>query len=133
MKKQKTHEDEIADTRAEIVGGSVYEQFGYKDHKEMETKANLVMEISCAIKNKRITQIEAAEILGISQPKLSELLSGHFRGFSVERLINFLNELGKDVDIVVKTKPRNRKEGRTSVYGARSADRPAIPIAAKGK
>ena len=108
---KKTHENEMTDTRAEIVGGSVYEQLGYK----------------------RITQTKAAEILGIFQPKLSGLLSGRFRGFSVERLINFLNELGKDVDIVVKTKPRNRKEGRTNVYGAGSTDRTIIPVAAKGK
>jgi len=133
MKNKKTHEDEMADACAEIVEGSVYEQLGYKNHKEMETKANLVMEINNAIKNKKITQTDAAEILGISEPKLSELLNGHFRGFSVERLINFLNELGKDVDIVVKTKPRSRKEGRTSVYGSASMDHPVIQIAAKAK
>lgn len=52
------------------------------------------------IKKKKLTQTEAAGILGISQPKLSELLNGRFRGYSVERLIHFLNELGKDVNIV---------------------------------
>ena len=128
MKKEKTHKEEMSDHAAEISTGSVYEQLNYKNHKEMETKANLLIEISNAIKSKKITQTKAAEILGIAQPKLSELLNGRFRGFSVERLIGFLNELGKDVDIVVKTKPRNRREGRTSVYHSVTA-----PIAAKGR
>lgn len=134
MKKERTYEKEMADTSAEISSGSVYEQLGYKDHREMETKANLVVEINSAIKNKRITQTEAAEILGLSQPKLSELLNGRFRWFSVERLINLLNELGKDMDIVVKTKPRNRKEGRVSVYhSGGGVESPAVSIAAKGR
>ncbi len=67
-----------------------------------------------AIKNKKLTQIQAAEILNISQPKLSELLGGRFRGYSVERLIHFLNELGQDVDIVVRAKPRSRSKACVS-------------------
>lgn len=130
MKKQKTH-DEISKTNAEISSGSVYEQLGYKNYKEMETKATLVMEINSAIKKKKLTQTDAAEILGISQPKLSALLKGHFRGYSVERLMNFLNELGKDVDIVVKNKPRGRR-GRVTVYHSNN-DRPLHRVAAKGR
>lgn len=131
-KKQRTHEEEIADKRVEIGNGSIYEQLGYKDYKEMETKSTLVMEISAAIKKKKLTQTICAEILGITQPKLSELLNGHFRGYSVERLIHFLNELGKDVDIVVKTKPRNRK-ARVKVYHSSAESVRNAPIAAKGK
>jgi predicted XRE-type DNA-binding protein len=132
MKKQRTHKEEMADTRVEIGSGSIYEQLGYKNYKEMETKSTLVMEISNAIKKKKLTQTAAAKILGISQPKLSGLLSGHFRGYSVERLIYFLNELGKDVDIVVKTKPRNRG-ARVNVYHSNGGTRPSIRIAAKGR
>ncbi len=106
--------------------GSVYEQLGYKDHKEMETKATLVMEITKAIKKKKFTQTKAAEILGVSQPKLSSLLNGHFRGYSVERLMHFLIELGKDVDIIVSSKPSNRK-ARVSVSYSN------IAVAAKGR
>lgn len=100
---------------ASIGTESVYAQLGFKNCKEMETKSTLVMEIGKAIKKKKLTQIQAATRIGISQPKLSELLNGHFRGYSVERLIYFLNELGQDVDIIVKSKPRNRK-GRVNVY-----------------
>lgn len=130
MKKQKSYEDELADTRIEIGSGSVYADLGFKNHKEMETKSNLVIEISKAIKKKKLTQTQAAELFGISQPKLSQLLSGHFRGYSVERLIHFLNEIGQDVDIVVKSKPRNRK-ARVTVYHSTEGSRSSIPIAAK--
>lgn len=128
MKKKLTHE---TDDRVEIGFGSVYADLGYKNHEEMETKSNLVIEISKVIKKKKLTQAEAAEIFGISQPKLSELLSGHFRGYSIERLIHFLNEIGQDVDIVVKSKPRNRK-ARVAVYHSSNSTRYNIPMVAKG-
>src|ERR1700678_1025866 len=131
MKKERTYEEELADTRVEIGSGSVYHDLGLKNHEEMETKSNLVMEISKAIKKKKLTQTHAAEMFDISQPKLSELLSGRFRGYSVERLIHFLNELGKDVDIVVRTKPRNRK-ARVKVYHSGAENVRNAPIAAKG-
>jgi predicted XRE-type DNA-binding protein len=107
-------------TRLEVR--SVYADLGYKNYSEMETKSNLVMEISEVIKKKKLTQSQAAELFGLSQPKLSELLSGRFRGYSVERLMHFLTVLGKDVDILVKDRPLSRsarivvrclKRGRT--------------------
>ena len=115
MMKERNYEEELLNTKAEIGSGSVYADLGFKKHEEMQTKANLVMEIAKVTKKKKLTQIQAAGILRISQPKLSELLSGHFRGYSVERLIHFLNELGQDVDIVIKSKPSNRR-ARVSVY-----------------
>lgn len=132
MKKERTHEAEIADTRAEIGSGSVYADLGLKNYAEMETKSNLVIEISKAIKKRKLTQTQAAEIFGISQPKLSALLNGHFRGYSVERLIHFLNEIGLDVDIVIKSKPRNRK-ARVTVYHSSSEGRSSVPMAAKSR
>ncbi len=131
MKKQRVHEKELKDTSTEIAEGSVYVHLGYKNHREMETKAILVMEISNAVKKRKLTQTESAEILGISQPKLSGLLGGRFRGYSVERLIHFLTELGKDVDIVVRSKPRNRK-ARVNVYHSSDAVRSGTRMVAKG-
>lgn len=129
--KGRTFEKEMADIRTEIGTGSVYQQLSIKNYKDMETKADLVMEIDKSIKKRKLTQTEAAELLGISQPKLSELLRGRFRGYSVERLIHFLNELGKDVDIVIKSKPRNRR-ARINVYHSIGKSRSSIPMAAKG-
>jgi predicted XRE-type DNA-binding protein len=119
-------------SKSQISEGSVYDDLGFKNHEEMETKADLVIEISNAIKMKKLTQTQSAKILGISQPKLSELLRGHFRGYSVERLIHFLNELGKDVDIVVRSKPKTRK-ARVSVYHSNGETLVKSPMAAKGE
>lgn len=131
MKKRRSHEEEMADIKVEIGSGSVYKQLGYKKHEEMATKSILVMEISKAIKKKNLTQTDTAAILGISQPKLSDLLRGHFRGYSVERLMHFLNELGKDVDIVVRSKPRNRR-ARVNVYYSNEYS-PKLSMVAKGR
>lgn len=109
--------------KAEIATKSVYAEIGFKDHKEIETKANLVIEIRRAMNNKKLTQTKAAEIIGLSQPKLSELLRGHFRGYSIERLIHFLNKLGKDVDIVIKPKSSLRR-ARVTVYHSNSEIHP---------
>jgi predicted XRE-type DNA-binding protein len=130
MKKKRPSEEEVANTEVEISSGSIYAALGLKNHKEMETKSNLVMEINKAIKKKKLTQTQAAELFGISQPKLSELLNGRFRGYSIERLIHFLNEIGQDVDIVVKSKPRNRR-ARVNVYHSTSESHSSVPMAAK--
>lgn len=130
--KRKTYEEELADNRVEIGSGSVYADLGFKDHEEMETKSNLVMEISKSIKKKKLTQTQAAELFGISQPKLSELLNGRFRGYSIERLIHFLNEVGQDVDIIVKSKPRNRK-ARVAVFHSSTQTRTSISMVAKAR
>jgi predicted XRE-type DNA-binding protein len=129
MRKERSFDEEMADTKVEMGTGSIYAELGLKNHEEMETKSNLVMEISKIIKKRKLTQAQAAEMFGISQPKLSELL---FRGYSVERLIHFLNELGQDVDIVVKAKPRNRNKARVNVYHSTVGHRSNMPIAAKG-
>ena len=64
--------------------------------------------ISDIICQKNLTQIEAAEILSIDQPKVSALTRGKLSGFSTTRLFRFLNALGSDVEIVVKPKPEHR-------------------------
>lgn len=130
--KRKTYAEELADNRVEISSGSVYADLGYKDCEEMETKSNLVMEISKSIKRKKLTQTQAAKLFGISQPKLSELLNGRFRGYSIERLIHFLNEIGQDVDIVVKSKPRNRK-ARVAGYHSTTQNSQSISMVAKAR
>ncbi|OJU80333.1 MAG: hypothetical protein BGO10_00285 [Chlamydia sp. 32-24] len=130
MKRRVTNEEELTNERVEMSSESIYAELGYKNYEEMETKSNLVIEISKAIKRKKITQTQAADIFGISQPKLSELLNGRFRGYSVERLIHFLNEIGQDVDIVVKSKPANRK-ARVAVYHSTRSTKRNVSNSAK--
>jgi predicted XRE-type DNA-binding protein len=61
-------------------------------------------EVFVQVLTQQATQREAAEILGIDQPKVSALVRGHLKGFSMERLYRFLNALGKDVEIVIRAR-----------------------------
>ena len=81
-------------------------------------KARLAYEIEQSIRTRGFKQAEAAKALGIDQPKVSALRNGRLSGFSVERLIRFLNALDRDVEIVVSAKPRSRRRGRLLVRAA---------------
>jgi predicted XRE-type DNA-binding protein len=93
--------------------GNVYADLGYENPEEMLLKAHLVMLLSKAIKAKGLNQYQAAELLGIDQPKVSALVRGQFRGYSLERLFKFLNAL--DVEVNVKSKPEERERSYTTV------------------
>jgi predicted XRE-type DNA-binding protein len=62
--------------------------------------------------------LQAAELLGIPQPKLSGLLRGQFRGISESKMLECLTRLGRDIEIVVKSTPRSRAEGHVKVIFA---------------
>ena len=70
--------------------------------EEHLVKAALVVKIGRILGERGLTQTEAARAMGIDQPKVSAMLAGQFRGYSVERLMRFLVALGQDVEIVVK-------------------------------
>ena len=94
---------------------SVYEDLKYANADEMLIKARLVTEIADQLKLRRLTQADASELLGFSQPKLSNLLLGQFRGVSEKKLMECLTRLGRDIEIVVRPAPRSRREGKITV------------------
>lgn len=98
--------------------GNVYRDLGFPDAGEMLVKAQLVSKIREIIRSKGLTQVEAAKILGLPQPKLSGILRGQFRGVSERKLIDCLTSLGRDVEIVVKDAPRRRASGKLTVVFA---------------
>ena len=98
--------------------GNVYADLGYADADEMLVKAQLVSKIAEIIRRRGLTQVEAAKVLGLTQPKVSAMLRGQFRGFSERRLIDCLTSLGRDVQIVIKEAPRRRAEGKLTVVVA---------------
>lgn len=98
--------------------GNVYEDLGHADANEMRVKAQLAAKIGEIIKARHLTQIQASEILGLSQPKLSEMLRGKFRGISEAKMMECLSRLGRDVQIIVKSAPRSRRKGRIEVVFA---------------
>ena len=87
--------------------GNVFADLGYRDAEEHQTKAKLVGQIADVLDERGMTQSVAAELFGIGQPKISALLNGRFRGFSVYRLITFLTLLGRNVEIVTKKSRRS--------------------------
>ena len=101
--------------KVERGSGNVYRDLGFKDADQLLVKAELVAAIAAIISKRGLKQADAAGLLGLTQPKLSNLLRGHFHGFSERRLIDCLTRLGRDVQIVVKQKPRSRATGRLSV------------------
>ena len=102
-------------SRVEQSTGSVFADLGLDGWKDLESKAQLAFRIAEIIRNRRLTQSEAGEVLGATQPIVSRLMNGQLHGFSLERLVRFLNALDCDVEIVVRRAPRSRAHGRTRV------------------
>jgi len=94
--------------------GNVFADIGVENAGEHMVKAGLVLKIERTIRARGLTQQDAAAVLGIDQPKVSAMLRGHFRGYSVERLMRFLVALGHDVEIVVKSKTRGEAKLRVA-------------------
>ena len=101
----------------EIEKGSknVYADLGVAGSEEMLVKAQLAAKIAEIIKHRKMTQAKAAELLGIPQPKLSNMLRGRFRGISEVKMLECLTRLGSDVQIIVKKASHTRKPGHVSV------------------
>lgn len=97
---------------------NVYADLGMVDAEEMLVKAQLATKIGDIIRRRKLTQVQAADLLGIPQPKLSGLLRGQFRGISESKMLECLTRLGRDIEIVVKSAPRSRTEGHVSVIFA---------------
>jgi predicted XRE-type DNA-binding protein len=92
---------------------NVYADLGYKSADEMLVKAQLVTTIAEILTERGYTQVKAAALLGIPQPKLSKMLRGQFRGFSERKLMDCLTLLGRDINIVVRA--TRKRQGAVSV------------------
>ncbi len=93
--------------------GNVFADVGLADSEALLAKAKLTSKIADAIAALDLTQSQAAERIGLPQPKVSDLLRGKFDGFSMERLFRILNVLGHDVQI--KTGPAVHHHARLAV------------------
>jgi predicted XRE-type DNA-binding protein len=97
--------------------GNVFADLGLPDAEERQTKVMLAVAINQLLQRRRLSQSKAGKQLGINQPKVSALLNYRLAGFSVERLMHFLTALDRDVEIVIRKKPRSRG-GRILVTAA---------------
>jgi predicted XRE-type DNA-binding protein len=80
---------------------NVYEQLGFLDADQMVVKAQLVSQIAEVLRERGWSQQQAAKVLGLTQPKLSKMLRGQFRGISEMKMMDCLLRLGRAVKIVV--------------------------------
>jgi predicted XRE-type DNA-binding protein len=106
-------------TKATRSCGNVFADLGLPDAEEMLTKSQLIMAISEILKQRGLTQTQAAAIVGVDQPKISALLRGRTEGFSIERLIRVLAALGYEV--VVQVRPAERLRSRQPEQAAEAA------------
>jgi predicted XRE-type DNA-binding protein len=96
--------------------GNVFADLGLPQPDQELLKARLTLQIYSIIKDRGLTQAEAAKLLGIQQPHVSALVRNRSGNFSVGRLIDFLTALGQDVEIIVK--PTRKEHGSMSVVFA---------------
>jgi predicted XRE-type DNA-binding protein len=97
--------------------GNVFSDLGLRDGDAKQTRVRLAVAINQIIGARRLSQAESARLLDINQPKISALVNYRLDGFSVERLMHFLNALDRDVEIVIKKKPRSKRAARIVVTG----------------
>ena len=104
-----------SDIRVTSGSGNVFADLGFAEPEEELAKAQLATRIHDIVRARRLTQLAAATLMGIDQPKVSALLNGRLANFSSGRLMRLLTKLGQDVEIVIKAKPRRRQRGRVRV------------------
>ena len=100
--------------KVERGSGNVFADLGHPEAEVHLLKAELLTRIDEIIRRRKLKQVDAAKLLGLSQPDVSRLLRGNFRDYSVERLLRLLTALGRDVEIVIR-EPRSKRQGRLSI------------------
>lgn len=92
----------MTDTGITRGNGNVFADLGLPDASERQTKTRLALALNRIIKDQALKQIDAARLLDVPQPKVSALVDYRLDGFSVEKLMDYIVALGRDVEIVVR-------------------------------
>jgi predicted XRE-type DNA-binding protein len=99
-------------TKAIKGNGNVFADLGLANPEERKLKSSIVIELSRLIKERELTQVRAAKLVGISQPDLSRLLRGDFEDYSAGRLLKMLTAFNQDVEIAIKPHRKAGERGR---------------------
>ena len=89
-------------TKVEEGSDNVFADIGLPNPDEALAKADVAREINRIVSERRLTQLEAGKLLGIGQPRVSQLKRGRLGDFSLEKLIEFAKALGNEVEILIK-------------------------------
>lgn len=92
--------------------GNVFKDLSLPEPEEALTRAELSIHIEKIIRRRGLTQVQAARLMGVQQPTVSDVVRGQLAGYSTDRLFRFLNALGHDVKIVV-----SERQGRAPLTG----------------
>lgn len=87
-----------------VSSGNIFKDLGFPNPDEELAKVKLASKINRLIEDKGITQKEAAEFLGISRSKMTDLRNGRLSGFTIDKLFSFLGKLDHQVSIRVTPK-----------------------------
>ncbi len=98
--------------KVEVGGRNIFADLGLPDADTHFLKAQIVAEIYRLTHERKLTQADAGQLMGITQPEVSRMFKGNFREYSIERLMAFLTSFDRDVEIVVKPHKRAGKAGR---------------------
>ncbi len=116
-KERRKRTGNAVETSIESSSGNVFADLALSQPEELMAKAELVQRICDFLAERKLTQVKAAALLGIDQPKVSALMRGKLDGFSIDRLLRFLNVLGHDVEIVIRP-ARENVQANTRVVSA---------------
>jgi len=105
----------VPNRESTLSSGNVFADLNLPHADDLLAKAELTAKIIAEIQRRRLTQTQAAAILGIDQPKISALKQGKLSGFSIERLMRFLLLLGRDIEITVRGRSKSRAAARLRV------------------
>ncbi len=84
---------------------SAFHALGLPDADDLVLRAELLRKIADIVKERGLTQVRAAELLGMDQPRVSALLRGKITKFSTDRLLRALSNLGQDVEVRISPAP----------------------------
>jgi predicted XRE-type DNA-binding protein len=99
----------------DVGSGNVFADLGFRNAEQELLKARLTLQIHKLLKQRGLSQSQAAKLLGTTQPQISALMGLKPVSVSIGRLLSFLNALGQDVEVTVKPAPRRRKAGTVSL------------------
>jgi predicted XRE-type DNA-binding protein len=84
--------------------GNVYADLGFDNPAEEVLKAKLAREIRAIINQRKLSQTDAAQLMGMRQPDVSMIVTGRTGKFTIDRLVRCLDRLDYQVDLVVRQK-----------------------------
>jgi predicted XRE-type DNA-binding protein len=95
-------------TKLTRSSGNVFRDLGFtpEEAEHLRIRGDLMIKIEKVLKTRGLKQAEAAKVMGVTQPRVSDLLRGRIELFSSDSLIDMLARLGVRVRLVTTSRPR---------------------------